>query len=184
MNQRIIITGGTYAGKTSLVSAFAEQGYRTVPEAGMQIIEELNSKWGVAKQREWRLGNPTEFYTLIAERQATLEVESTKGLQDGYVIFQDRGIHDCVAFCRLAGIEVPNKILDLVSSSSYTAVFICEILYEYDDREESGRSFTRASSVRLSSLIEQVYSEYGLESVFVRQGPIQERLIHIKKHLN
>ena len=38
---KVVITGGTYAGKTSVVNAFSTEGYGKVNEPGMSIITEL-----------------------------------------------------------------------------------------------------------------------------------------------
>ena len=51
------MTGSTYSGKTSLIESFASQGYRTTPETAIEIIGELNQKYGVEGQIKWRKQN-------------------------------------------------------------------------------------------------------------------------------
>lgn len=52
--QKTVFSGGSYAGKTTLLSKLQDLGYTVVPEAGLLIIAQLNRKLGIDGQRQWR----------------------------------------------------------------------------------------------------------------------------------
>ena len=56
--KRIVITGGTYAGKSSIIKQFKKDGFNTVPDVGLEIIKQLNNEIGQEKQKQFRANNP------------------------------------------------------------------------------------------------------------------------------
>src|SRR5687767_4462428 len=102
---RVVVTGGPHSGKTTLLHALAERGCRTVPESALQVIDELNERFGVAGQVEWRKSNRLEFQEMIAARQLALEAAVDES--DPRPVFFDRGLHDGLAYCKVSACPVP-----------------------------------------------------------------------------
>ncbi len=177
---RIVITGGTYSGKTSLINEFSKQGYETLPDVGLQVIEQLNNEIGIEKQREWRKQHPEEFYTKIAEKQADLE---SKLKQTNKPILFDRGLHDYAAFCKLIKIKIPQRILELMQKHTYDIAFLCETLQSFDNRTHTGRSLNKEDSLKLKQHIKEVYQQYGIKVVEFEDMTINQRIQKIKKHI-
>jgi len=63
--RRVVLTGGPGSGKTSLVEHYQKAGHAIVPEAALQIIQELTRTMGLAAQRRWRQKHVIEFQRLV-----------------------------------------------------------------------------------------------------------------------
>lgn len=182
--KKIVITGGSYSGKTSLIEEFGKQGHKTVPEAAMIIINELNDKLGVEGQINWRIKNPAEFQMMIIKKQ--LEFELSAQAEEGEMIFFDRSIFDSLAYYRLHNVEISQKALDLFKKypSDYDKVFFLETLSNFQERKETGRIIDKNMATQEKLHIRDVYNEIGIDMVFVEEMSVEERLIFIKKHLS
>ena len=104
----VVITGGPGSGKTSLVDYLGSLGYATVPEAAIQIIDELNREHGVRGQMAWRRQHFAEFTRLVCRRQAALEAACS--VAEGDIAFCDRGRPDIKAYAELAGLELDSEM--------------------------------------------------------------------------
>lgn len=170
---RIVVTGGPYSGKTSLVRALGDRGYATAPEAAMQVIEKLNREHGVEGQKAWRTKNRVEFQCLIAERQA--ELERAAEAHSARALFLDRGRHDGVAYCRHFKEEVPRRVAELVAEADYDAVLLLDTLTNFENRSETGRTSDRERSLALRECLDVVYREAGLEPIRIAEAPMTQR---------
>jgi predicted ATPase len=172
--KKIVLKGGTYAGKSTLLSHFAAEGHTVVPEAGQIIIAELNEKLGMEQQKKWRAENPIEFYERIIAKQEELEASATA--VDGKIMFLDRGIPDYLAFLRLVNVEIPKHLWDMAQKHAYKLTIICEVLSSFSDRAETGRSLNREASIKLQTLVSEVYQELGQPTLFITEAPIEQRI--------
>lgn len=177
---RIVITGGSFSGKTTVLNYLEKEGYAVLPDVGLLVMEELNKKLGIEEQRKFRVQNPGEFYALIARKQFELE---KKFLGNGEVSFFDRGMHDWVAFCRLAGVHVPGEILKLVSKVKYDFVFVFETLSSFEPRRDTGRLLTRSDSLKIRDLIQKTYEENGYKVIYVKEDSVENRIKFVKDKL-
>ena len=64
---KIVITGGPYSGKTTLIEELEDRGCNVLHEAAIELIKELNDKFGVAGQKAWREKHFSEFQEMIAK---------------------------------------------------------------------------------------------------------------------
>ncbi|MEA2036968.1 MAG: ATP-binding protein [Nanoarchaeota archaeon] len=181
MMRKIVLTGGVHSGKTYILEEFSKQGYATIPETAFQLIEGLNKKLGVEEQKTWRLKNFAEFHATVVKKQLELESNITPK-KDG-IVFCDRGMYDSIAFCKLMDVEVPQKILDIAKKNSYDLVFLCETLFDFDQRNETGRYLTYSQSLELKELIREVYEEYRCKIIYLKEIPLKDRIKLIQKHL-
>jgi predicted ATPase len=169
----VAITGGPGSGKTSLVNHLDSLGYPTVPEAGIQIIDELNRELGVQGQVEWRKGHRAEFQRRVVERMASLEAACTAA--EGSLVLCDRGLPDVLAYSELFGIELEPDLRSLVDRQRYLQVFILDTLTDFPARSTTGRTSDRERSVRLNALLFKAYRSCGYSPIRVPELSIEER---------
>jgi predicted ATPase len=169
----VAITGGPGSGKTSLVNHLGSLGYATVPEAGIQLIEELNRELGVRGQVEWRQGHRAEFQRRVMERMVALEAACTAA--EGSLVFCDRGLPGALAYAELFGIRVDRDLRSLVDRRRYLQVFILDTLTDFPARAATGRTSDRKRSVRLNALLFKAYRSYGYSPIRVPELSIEER---------
>lgn len=172
--RKIVFTGGTYAGKTTLLSKLQVLGYPVVPDAGGQIISELNQKLGIDGQRRWRKKNPLAFYELITERQQNLE--HTCDLFDEHAVFYDRGIPDYISMLMLTETEVPQRFWDTARLHPYDCAFVCETLSTFDNRAATGRSLDLTASLKLQSLCLEIYTELDCPTIILKESSLEDRI--------
>jgi predicted ATPase len=172
--QKIVFTGGSYAGKTTLISELQCLGYRVVPEAGLLIISQLNDELGIEEQRRWRAANPLAFYELIINKQQELERENS--LSGEKAVFHDRGIPDYLAMLRLTGTEIPKRLYDVARLIPYHCAFVCETLSSFDDRAVTGRSLDRTASLKLQSLSLEIYNELSCPTIMLKESSVKDRM--------
>lgn len=180
--KKIVITGGTFAGKTTLIEAFAREGYQTIPEAAMQIIDETTEKMGMEAMKKWRRDSIGDFQTLIANRVLKLESEIQNGKDN--LIFCDRGLHDSLGYLKLVSAAVPEAIVPLFSKHKYDLVFLCDVIKNFDIRSSTGRIENYKSSYRAGELIGESYKKYGHKVIRVKEMTVASRIKFVKKHLD
>jgi predicted ATPase len=173
----IVITGGPFSGKTSLLERLGARGYRTLPEAAIRVIDELNAQLGVEGQRSWRLAHPIEFQDRVAREQD--ERERLVQLRAGEVLFADRGLPDSIGYCRYKGVEPPLWLLEATRVRRYTEVLLLDTLSNFDRRLTSGRTSTYEDSLRIRDHLRTTYEELGYPVIAVPELAIGERDTYI-----
>jgi predicted ATPase len=169
----VVITGGPGSGKTSVVDHLASLGYPTVPEAAIQLIDELNRERGLAGQVAWRKQHQAEFSRRVMARQVALE--GACKIPEGTIGFCDRGRPDVLAYAELAGHDLDSEMRRLVECHRYLGVFLLDTLSRFPDRPETGRTSDRERSLRLAERLEATYRSLGYEPVRVPERPVAER---------
>ncbi|MHC4990531.1 MAG: AAA family ATPase [Planctomycetota bacterium] len=173
MADLIVITGGSHAGKTSLVAELASRGYDVLPEAAIEVIEELTSVHGVEAQARWRQSNQLEFQRRITTRQHAREHAARES--SAPVIFCDRGLLDGEAYCRLAGVDWPDELRTLAEDARYAHVFLLATLESFDPRLETGRVHSHEDSLRIEAILETIYLPRAVELTRVPRVPVTDR---------
>mgnify|MGYP001819448042 FL=1 len=168
-----VITGGPGSGKTSLIDHLASLGYATVPEAGIQIIEELTQELGLAGQVVWRQQHPAEFQRLVQERLVANE-EACSATGDA-LVFCDRGRPDALAYATLVGIELAAGSRTRIDDQRYHQVFLLDTLSHFEARPATGRTSNRQRSLRLHALLDSAYRSLGYEPVRIPELSIEDR---------
>ena len=176
-----MLTGGAYAGKTTLAARLGELGFAVVPEAAIRVIRALDRELGPDEARRWRGHHHLEVQTRIAELQTRLEAEAEAS--GARIAVCDRGLHDGIAYCRHWGVEVPEPVARAARSAHYDRVFVLDTLSGFEARADSGRIDDRADSLRVRDLLQQVYRDHAHEPVFVPELPLEERLARIRHAL-
>lgn len=172
---RIVITGGPFSGKTTLVNALAERGFQTVPEAAIVVIEELKAEHGLEGQAAWRAQHPEEFQERIVGKQ--LELEGAADQEGGSEpVFLDRGRLDGVAYCRIYDSAVPAPLAAACADLPYSRVILLDTLSRFERRSQSGRTSNRERSLAIRDALRDVYTEHGLAPIEIPELPLEARV--------
>jgi predicted ATPase len=101
---RILITGCSGGGKTTLINALADKGYVTVPEPGRRIVAEQKANSG--KALPWIDLNAFSKRALAMAKDDLIEANKNK-----HLVFFDRGIIDAAIALEYSGGRVYREIL-------------------------------------------------------------------------
>mmetsp|Transcript_58168 Transcript_58168/g.138463 ORF Transcript_58168/g.138463 Transcript_58168/m.138463 type:complete len:248 (+) Transcript_58168:144-887(+) len=180
----IAITGGPGSGKSSIVQALKSRGMTTVPEAAIQIINDLNEELGVDGQKEWRRSHKDEFQLRVTTKQASLEASAMKTSTKG-LAFCDRGLLDGLGYCRHFKQAVPADVAAIAEKARYDQVFLLETLPEevFAARGQDGRTSGRQDSLAISRCIEEAYQEHGHTPVHVPVMPLEQRVAWVLEQI-
>jgi predicted ATPase len=141
-----VISGAPCCGKTTLIDQLAARGFKTVPEAGRQYIEQEFSKGrGLEEIRK----DKAVFNRCLLD--LTLEIEQR--LDPDELLFLDRGLAECVSFHRIIGLN-PNEILAECTQFQYAAVFVLD---RFPLQKDGVRTEDNATSDFLDEWLERDY---------------------------
>ncbi len=172
-----VLTGGDHAGKTTLLEALRAEGYAVVREAALEVIEELNRELGVDAQRSWRDANWTRFQARVARRQHELERAARDSGARTLVL--DRGLPDGIAFCRLAGVALPDELREGLERR-YDHVLLLDTVTPFATRPETGRIGGLERSRALRDLLRSVYEELGYAPEPLALLPVRDRMARVR----
>lgn len=168
-----VITGGVCCGKTTLIDLLAEQGFRTVPETGRQVIEREAAK-GRAVEEVFRDG------AMYARMIMDLQLRTEQRLRATDLVFLDRALPGCLPFYRHFGLDV-NKVLAECFHQRYASVFILDLLpLELDGARIQDEAYT----VLLDEALVYYYGVLGYDVVRVPVLSPEERLEFVLERLS
>ncbi|MHC5115054.1 MAG: AAA family ATPase [Planctomycetota bacterium] len=181
MAELIVVTGGSYCGKTAVIDAIAERGHEIIHEAAYEVIAELTEEHGVELQARWRRENQVAFQREVTLRQHRREVAAR--VSDAPFVFCDRGLLDGIAYCRLDGVEWPEDLEALVTEARYAHVFLLETLSSFDLRLQTGRYHTLDDSHRVAEMLHELYAPRAAAVTHVPERPVPERVAFVLRTL-
>ena len=170
-----VITGGPASGKTTLISALGEAGYRCSVEAGRRIIKEQMAIEGRAL--------PWIDPLLFAEMMLMLDIEAWRALSPpGAPAFFDRGIPDTIGYLTLERHPVPGHMMRAARLFRYQPrVFICPPWPEIFAQDTERRQ-TLDEARRTYDAMVGVYSSLGYDLLEVPRLPVAERARFVLSH--
>jgi predicted ATPase len=170
------ITGTSGTGKSALISALRNAGYRCYGEPIRRILEEQIQIDGEALPSK----DPNLFLQTIL---SAFEQDYKDAALTQEVCFFDRGIPDAIAYAIRFGVEavlIKNAAMQLRYSEP---VFVLEPWSEIFVHDElRGKTFEEYN--QFHELIVRAYSDLGYSLVYVPKESIESRVQFIKAHLN
>lgn len=168
-----VFTGGPCTGKTTLLMAMKEYGYRVVEEAARVIIESELEKGKTLKDIR---GDEFLFQQLALRKKIITERELPKDK----VIFFDRGIPDSIAYYKLCGIENDVELSKALQGVYYKKIFLLDMI---DYTRDNVRTETPEQASYVHALLEEGYKNMGFPIIKVPVLPIPERIKFILDNL-
>ena len=169
--QRIVLTGGPGAGKTTVLDELRDQGYAAGDDAARSIIRERK-----------RAGLPPRPDALtFAQRIFEKEVKAYHSV-DSSPSFFERGIVEAVSSLAGAGALNEDRVNHLLADYRYQGVFIFppwEDIYCVDDE----RDHTFDHSVRVYRSTLEFYRQHEYEPIEVPVGAVSDRSSFILDHV-
>lgn len=167
-----VISGACSSGKTTLINLLKAKGFKTVPEAARQYLEQgVAQGHSVAEQQQ-------DLITLNRAIMAyTLKIESELPVDE--VLFLDRGFPDCLSYCRLVGLD-PNEFLPECFHRRYASVFLLDRLPFHQD---GVRYEDEAIAEFLHQWTNEDYLALGYKVIRVPVLPPEARIAFIIKKL-
>lgn len=108
LTTRLIVAGPPGSGKTTLINALAERGYRVYPEVSRQLIDEQQQQGG--NLLPWV--DLAAFATACVERMLA-QLDDADSRPADQPCFFDGGLPDIVVYLRHGGLSVPDEMFDL-----------------------------------------------------------------------
>ncbi len=172
--RKVLISGCSGGGKSTLLDAMSQLGFSTVSEPGRRIVvEELR---GNGEALPWV--NPHAF----AQRAIQVAQSDLAAAQsaDGFVFF-DRGLVDAAVACEFAG---GASYLSLLGRKRHyeQRVFLAPPwpdIFATDAERRNNLADAKAEYERLV----RAFSELGYESCELPKSSVQDRVTFILKHL-
>lgn len=174
MNRWYVITGGPSTGKTTLLDELSKMGHCTVPEAARLLINRAIEE---GRSVESLRKNEKAFQHAVLELKAENEAIYSKNM----VTFFDRGMHDTLAYLRLHGYEIDEKVQEIAKRSTYAKVFLLEPPQEFES--DYARTETPEEAIKLNRLISDAFTEYGMKPITVPPLPPRERAEFVLQHV-
>ena len=174
MNRRVLISGCSGGGKTTLLAELSARGFSVVEEPGRRIVKQELESNGVAL--------PWIDVAAFARRAIEVAIEDHVAAysQPGWTFF-DRGLLDAVAALRHATAEPLRETL-IAAHRYHERVFLTPPwleLYSSDSERRHGFEDAVAEYDRLKLLIPAL----GYETVTLPKVPVRDRVDFILGHL-
>lgn len=164
----IVVTGGPGSGKSSLIDAIAQRGFRTMPEAGRAIIRDQIKIGGKAL--------PWADRTLFAELMLGWELRSYQdALQSDEPVLMDRGIPDVVGYLTLCGLPVPAHFEVAATTHPYNKRVFLAPYWDAIFMQDAERKQDRQEAEATAKVMAENYSRLGYQIVELPLVGIEQR---------
>ena len=167
--QLIVLIGGPGTGKTTLINALIEKGYRCYPEVSREVI--LNAqKEGID---QLFLEKPLLFSEMLLQGRIKQHQDACNETHE--LVFLDRGIPDVVAYLDFVNSDYPTDFATACDTYKYDQLFLLppwEEIYQSDN--ERYESFEQAT--QLYEFLVKTYSKFGYQITEVPKGTVQKRV--------
>ena len=172
----IVVTGGPGSGKSSLIDAMAQRGFRTMPEAGRAIIRDQIRIGGKAL--------PWADRALFAELMLGWELRSyQEALASDALVLMDRGMPDVVGYLTLCGLPVPAHFETAAKTYPYnTRVFLApywDAIFTQDTERKQDRQEAEATGMVMA----ETYGRLGYQIVELPLVGIEQRADFVAENL-
>lgn len=176
-NNFIVFTGGPGAGKTSLIEALSQKGYKHIEESGRKIIKQQVLIHGNALP--W--ANASKYSELMLHQA----IEDYKQMaEETDLCFFDRGIPDILGYVNLIGLNKQQTYLDAVSEYRYNPMVY--ILPPWEDiyKNDAERKQDFEEAIATYHIMRKIYTKSGYMLTEVPCTPLIERVKFILDDLS
>jgi predicted ATPase len=168
-----VITGGPSSGKSTVIRALQDMGYKTTLEAARHYID-LQRMNG--RSTDEIRANQRQFQHKVLN----LQIDFEKRMDAKEEIFFDRALPDEIAYYKYFNLEPDEKLIEYLKNAQYKKIFIMDLLPLDADY---ARTEDQEAQLALHNLIIEVYKKRGEPIVFVPVLPVKERAKFILDHL-
>lgn len=170
MNPRYVLTGGPGAGKTTVLNALAERGYRVVPESARRIIKERLRK-GLPRRPA-----PAVFANEILQT----DIEQYRRFHSSQEpVFYDRGVPDALYMLDTAAALPGDTAAGYVRDFPYNNVVFLLPPWARIYATDAERDQTIEEAQGVFEGMKQWYSSWGYETVEVPRLDVISRAAFI-----
>jgi len=169
-----IIAGGPCSGKTTLLNALADAGYRVEVETAERML-----KAGIAAghtAQELR-ADPLQWQQEVLRQDHAL----FHGLPVDELVFADTSFIESLVFGERAGMELGPNLRRWLRQKRYRRVFFLEPLEGYE--QSAVRMESQDLARQISGQVRAAYEAYGYELIPVPATSVPERLSFIESFL-
>jgi predicted ATPase len=165
--QICVIAGGPCSGKTSVLEALAEAGYRAQEETAERLIKE-----GVAQGRsaEDLRADPVQWQRDIYRQDHAL----FDSLPVDELVFTDTSMIESMVFGERAGFSTGPKLDAWLRHTRYAKVFFLDPLTDYE--QTAVRIESQQAAVEISAAVKDRYRRHGYELIAVPSAPVAQRV--------
>lgn len=175
-----ILTGAPRSGKTTMIKAIEQRGYRTFAEPIARIARELDIKSDIRK------ANLREKENFLAQCYQAFVSDYTAAVQEIRTGFFDRGLPDIQVLAEMLGVLLTPEMVEGILNRHYSQkVFLFEPISEQVILTESSSRprFTNSEKKRIESILRITYQEMGYQIIEVPFGSVKERVEFVLGHL-
>lgn len=172
----LVVTGGPGSGKTSLLTALAQRGFRTMPEAGRGIIQQQLAIGGQALP--W--GDRSAFAELMLSWELRSHGEAMA--LDGPVLL-DRGVPDVLGYLALSGLPIPPHVERAALRYRYNRrVFIAPYWEDIFTQDAERKQDKREAEATFEAMA-LTYTRLGYDLLVLPKATIADRVQVVLSHL-
>jgi predicted ATPase len=166
-NLRFVITGGPGAGKTTILHALAERGYRYAAESARAIIRERLASGLRPRPPLEQFGNEMLQRDIARYRETRVT---------DHPVFFDRGIVDALGILHQQNAISMEEAEEYVRSFPYNKVVLLMPAWEEIYRTDSERDQTFAEAIQVFEELRTWYARWGYETIEVPRTAIDQRV--------
>jgi predicted ATPase len=176
---KVVLSGCSGGGKSTLLAEMARRGYRVCPEPGRQIVREQLTIGGDGVPWD----NPLKFIELCLARAIALYDSYDSAADDGGFVLFDRSVVDAASACASLGRPLPAHIEAAVRRCRYAATVFFTPPWEALFAEDSERRHGFADAVTEYERLLASYPAHGYTVVVVPRGGVAERADFLERQL-
>ncbi|KTQ89638.1 ATPase [Aureimonas ureilytica] len=172
----IVLTGGPGGGKTSLIEALAQEGFRTAPESGRAVIRQELARGGSALPWDDRAA----YAKAIAARDDAAHAAACRA--GGITIF-DRGLPDVLGYLALCGLPVPDDLARAARRLRYTSPVFLAPFWPEIYAGDAERRQDAAEAAETARAMRRTYEGLGYEVTDLPLAPVPKRVRFLRERM-
>lgn len=173
--KRIVITGGSHSGKTTLVKALERQGKPVIHEAAIDVIAYYNKKLGLENQVKWRRFHQTAYHSRVDRLQRLREARAIRNFGN-QAVYLDRSRLDAIAYLKYFNDPSSQGLINATVNYELEKVFMLEQIPAFNQRNITGRRSSEKNNFFLTQILRETYVAAGHKLIHVPAMDVNARL--------